>query len=206
MRVLVLEETADAARDAEAQLSSAGMDVVRCHQPDDPAFPCAGMPGGPGCPIETTVVDVALTMGRPADDAMPADGVRCALRHHIPVVASEVAEDAPWRSMVRPVDGDGVLGAVLAAADAPLRRHGQIATAALRDLLTRKGVDAPAATAVVERRTGGLAVELRPGVPVDTPVLQAAAVRVAAALRGIDHESQSVDVTVMPTTESAGAR
>lgn len=205
MRVLVLEEHEHAADAAEGRLAGAGIDVVRCHQPDDPAFPCAGMPGGPGCPIETTTVDVALTVGPSRSPEAPADGVRCSLRHHIPVVATGHGDAGPWASMVHTVDdADDLVGAVVHAAEAPLRRHSEVATVELGHVLGRKGIDAAGSTVTVERRTGGLHATLRPVVELPTPVVQAAAVRVAAALRAIDDKSSAVDVTVAPAPVGVG--
>ena len=88
--------------------------------------------------------------------------------------------------------------AVVHAAEAPLRRHSEVATVELGHVLGRKGIDAAGSTVTVERRTGGLHATLRPVVELPTPVVQAAAVRVAAALRAIDDKSSAVDVTVAP--------
>lgn len=208
MKVLVLEDVPQASGEVVERLSAAGMEVVRCHEPDGPAFPCSGMPGGSGCPLEHQAIDVAVSVR--AEGGQPTvseDGVRCALRNHVPVVATGASEDAPWLPLATVVEPEPaqIVGAVAEAADAPLRRHSDVATAELREVLDRKGVDASAAEAVVERRVGGLRVTLRPGVDVDTPVAQAAAVRVAAALRAIDDKSSAVDVTVAPAGDLVGA-
>lgn len=199
MRVLVIEDTWQAADEASERLAAAGMEVVRCSEPDRPSFPCAGMPGQGGCPMERGVVDVALSVRAEGGDVtVNEDGVRCALRHHIPVVAAGACAEAPWLSMATSVIGadDEVVEAVRAAADAPLQRHTDVASAQLADLLERKGVDPAAATAEVHRVVGGLKVVLRPGPEVPHDVAQAAAVRVAAALRAIDDKSTAVDVTI----------
>lgn len=208
MKVLVLEDAPQSSTEVASRLSAAGMEVVRCHEPDGPAFPCSGMPGGAGCPLEQQAIDVAVSFRR--DGGRPTvseDGVRCALRNHVPVVAAGVTDDAPWLPMVTVVapDADAVVAAVVDAAAAPLRRHSEAATAELRAVLDRKGLDASRAEAIVERRVGGLRVTLRPGVEVDTPVAQAAAVRVAAAMRVMDDKSSAVDVTVAPAGDLVGA-
>ena len=199
MRVLVIEDSWQAADAAVGDLESAGMDVVRCSEPDAASFPCAGMPGQGGCPIEHGPVDVALSVRAEGGDVtVNEDGVRCALRHHIPVVAAGASDGAPWLRMATVIeaDTDQVVGAVRVAADAPLRRHTEVATEQLRDLLDRKDQPSAAATAEVHRVVGGLRVELDLGGDVPTPVAQAAAVRVAAAMRAIDDKSIAVDVTI----------
>lgn len=207
MRVLVIEDSWRAADEASDRLEAAGMDVVRCSERDRPSFPCAGMPGQGGCPMETGVIDVALSVRADGGDVtVNEDGVRCALRHHIPVVATGECAGAPWLEMATSVakDGSELVDVVHEAADAPLRRHTEVATAQLADLLTRKGLDPTVASAEVHRVVGGLRVVLRPGPDVPQDVAQAAAVRVAAALRGIDDKSTAVDVTIQPG-ELAGA-
>lgn len=208
MKVLVLEDAWRASDEVADRLSAAGMEVVRCHEPDQPPFPCSGMPGGAGCPMEHQAIDVAISV-RQGDGAptVSEDGVRCALRHHVPVVAAGVSEGAAWLPLVTVVERDTAraVEAVQEAADAPLRRHTERATAELREVLVRKGVDASRAEATVERRVGGLRVTLRPGTDLSTPVAQAAAVRVAAALRAIDDKSSAVDVTVAPAGDLVGA-
>ena len=199
MRVLVIEDTWQAADEACDHLAAAGMEVVRCSEPDRPSFPCAGMPGQGGCPMERGVIDVALSVRAEGGDVtVNEDGVRCALRHHIPVVAAGESAGAPWLGMATAVVADDVdvVGAVQTAADAPLRRHTEVASAQLADLLERKGIDPASASAEVHRVVGGLKVILRPGPEVPTDVAQAAAVRVAAAMRGIDDKSTAVDVTI----------
>ena len=182
MRVLVIEDSGQAADAAAENLESAGMSVVRCSEPDHASFPCSGMPGQGGCPIEHGPVDVALSVrAQGGDVTVNEDGVRCALRHHIPVVAAGASDGAPWLPMATVVESDtaDVVGAVREAADAPLRRHTETATQQLRDLLERKDQPSEGATAEVHRVVGGLRVELTLGPDVPTPVAQAAAVRVA---------------------------
>jgi hypothetical protein len=93
-------------------------------------------------------------------------------------------------------DGEDVVAALRAAADSPLARHGDLATEALRDVLVRNELEAAGAVAEVTRREGGVRVELRPGVELSRSVADAAAVRVAAAMRGFDSRSGSVDVVL----------
>lgn len=197
MRVLVIGETDDATVDGAATvLGDAGHEVVRCD--DDAGHLCRGMPGAEGCPVDDGV-DIAVTLGRPADGGLVADGVRCAVRHFVPLVtvgAPDGLTDAvdgavpTLRAEWSPSLGD----AVVAAAEAPLPRHSELASAELRRVLARHDVEAPDAEAVVRRAAGDLRIELRPYVEVDDRVAQAAAVRVAAVLRSYDHTSGAVGV------------
>lgn len=199
MRVLVLEDQPGAADEVVGNLAAAGVSIVRCHEPGSTDGVCVGMPGMQGCPLETGVVDVAVSVraeGGPV--TVLEDGVRCALRHHVPLVTVGVPEDSPWVAMAtetvtEPVE---VTGAVLTAAEAPLQRHVAVASAELREVLARHGFDSPNASAQVHRRRGGLRVVLVPGLELPPSVAQAAAVRVAAALRSHDSRSGSLDVSV----------
>ena len=197
MRVLVIGETDDVTVDgAASQLGDAGHEVVRCD--DDAGHLCRGMPGAEGCPVEGGI-DIAVTLGSPVAGSLEADGVRCAVRHFVPLVtvgATHGLGDAvdgavpTLRAELSASLGD----AVAAAADAPLPRHSELASAELRSVLSRHDVTAPAAEAVVRRSGGELRVELRPRVEVDDRVAQAAAVRVAAVLRTYDHASGAIGV------------
>ena len=60
LRVLVLESERGAATTAIEQLTTAGHDVVRCHEPNAPAFPCRAISGDERCPLHDGIVDVAL--------------------------------------------------------------------------------------------------------------------------------------------------
>ncbi len=87
LNLLILESHAGAADRAAAQLEAEGHTIHRCHESDGHAFPCAGVSGDHGCPIEEQV-DVALVVRRgvgPAPTPLE-DGVSCALRAGIPVV------------------------------------------------------------------------------------------------------------------------
>jgi hypothetical protein len=133
------------------------------------------------------------------------DGVRCALRHHVPLVTVGAADENPWVGLATATvaEHDDVVAAVVEAADAPLREHGAIAAGELRGVLERHGVPSSTASAEVVRRHGGLQVRIFPDHELSAPVAQAAAVRVAAALRAHDDRSGSLDVSVADHRPSA---
>ena len=202
MRVLVIGQEDDVATDgAAAVLGGAGHEVVRCD--DEAGHLCRGMPGAAGCPVDGGI-DTAVTIGGPGDGGLVADGIRCAVRHFVPLVtvgAGDGLADAVDGAVptLRAELAGSLPDAVAAAAGAPLPRHSELASTELRSVLATHDVDGSQADALVRRAAGELRVELRPGVEVDDRVAQAAAVRVAAVLRSYDHASAGVGV-VLDTT------
>jgi hypothetical protein len=206
LRVLLTDDEPHAGDDAERALRAAGHDVVRCFDPAGRAFPCAGLDGSSGCPLRYGIVDVTLA-NRTSLRALPAraeDGVLCSIRHHVPVVVSgDLLFDPfePWEAVAVSPGGD-VVDACERAARQPLRRHTQIAAAALHDTLQRwADRDAPAdrqdvkaAMVAVRRHEGRLAVEVRAR---DVPVMarDMLAVRIVAALRAFDRDALGIDVS-----------
>lgn len=214
MKVLVIEPVEGAGSDREvAVLEAAGHEVVRCdgsrRQHD-----CNGMPGGSGCPVKGAGVDVAVAVG---SSPLAGGGVRCAVRHFVPLVTANPASIRPVRAdatgqsareqpasewfagavpVVHAEGTGGLLAAVTAAAGSPLARHGELATAELHAVLAHHDITAPGATAVVHRISGCLRVELFPCVPVSKQVAHAAAVRVAAVLRSYDTTTRGIGVVM----------
>lgn len=214
MKVLVIESKQGVGSTNEAAvLEAAGHDVVRCAD-DTGRHACNGMPGGSGCPVEGAGVDVAVAVGGPAvggaaDSPLVADGVRCAVRHFVPLVTigtnGEVVDPSTgdagssFDGAVPVVHADGadtLASAVAVAARSALDRHGELATAELRAVLALNDIEAPDAAVVVRRANGGLRVELFPTVPVSKQLAQAAAVRVAAALRAYDSTAHGIGVVL----------
>ena len=199
MRVLVIGQGDDLVADgAAAVLGDAGHEVVRCD--DDAGHLCRGMPGASGCPVDGGI-DIAVTLGSPSEGGLVADGVRCAVRHFVPLVTvgdSDGLADAVDGAVptMRAELAGSLPDAVVAAASTPLPRHSELASTELRSVLARHGVDSAGADAVVRRSAGELRVELRPGAEVDDRVAQAAAVRVAAVLRSYDHATSGVGVVL----------
>src|SRR5437763_17150165 len=85
LRVLLVEADHGAGEQTERDLVAAGHEVVRCHEPSEPAFPCRALRVGARCPLEETPVDVAVTVrSRVRVQQQPLEqGVTCALRRHI---------------------------------------------------------------------------------------------------------------------------
>lgn len=89
VKVLLLESEPGASRDVERSLLAAGHDVARCHTPGLPTFPCLGLTDG-ACPLDDPAVQVAVTVrGHVRPHPAPGeDGVVCAIRRGVPVVAA----------------------------------------------------------------------------------------------------------------------
>ncbi len=200
MKVLVLEGEQGAADEVMRQLDEAGHEVSRCHDRDADSFPCQGMVEGHSCPLDGEGVDVALVVRGDLSPSLSAreDGVRCALRRHIPLVLAGTTAGSPYESWAAAVH-EGVteiVGTVEAAAAAPLPRHGEAAVRGVEDLLREEGID-PAAVAIeVHRSTNQLRIAIASSVPLEQRLADALAVRAQAAVRGLDAYASKVDVTV----------
>jgi hypothetical protein len=200
MRVLVVEGSPGAATTARSTLTDAGHDVTACHN-GGPTFPCHGLGGGPGCPLDVGGgVDVVMLVRDRAglDPTGTEDGVRCALRRHIPLALAGEVDDNPYAPFAAAISPglDGVVDAIERAADTPLAAHMGVARAALRTVLAREGIDAPDADVSVVRQGPSLTVTLLPGVPLEPMVVETASVRVLGAVRTLDRSASIIDVTV----------
>lgn len=200
LSVLVLESDAGAADAAVAELEAAGISVDRCHPAGADTFPCRAMSahGSGPCPVEQGAVDVVLTV-RAHPRSHPSageDGVRCAIRHHLPlVVAGETAMHPfePWATAV--IDrADQVAEAVRGAAAAPLLHHGAVAASAADDVIRRHGYEQVFTEVDVRRRHDALRVLISPSQPVDRKTQAMVGVRVVGAIREIDQATRQIDV------------
>lgn len=200
MKVLVLEGEQGAADEVLRQLGAAGHEVSRCHDRDGDSFPCAGMVEGHACPIDGESVDVALVVRGDLSPSLTAreDGVRCALRRHIPLVVAGATEGSPyvdWAAAVHEGVAE-IVGTVEAVATAPLKRHGEAAVRGIQDLLRDEGVDTDAVAIEVHRSANQLRITIRSSVDLDQRLADALAVRAQAAVRGLDAYASKVDVSV----------
>ncbi|SRR6266511_6411982 len=204
MRVLVVGTMPGAVERAAAELAGAGHDVLRCHEPGDPPFPCAALVEDRTCPLEAGPLDLVVTArDRPwPRPSLYEGGAVCALRQLVPLVAVDARINPFARWTVRDVGRDEDLAAACEeAATAPLPRHGEVATAAARGVLEDSGVDPSGAGAVVRRVRGALevAVSLPDGA---TGFEGSVAARVITALRELDAHATGIDVGI---TKGGGA-
>jgi hypothetical protein len=200
MRVLLLEGETGVAEEAAGQLTASGHEVARCHDAGSPAFPCNGLADGHECPLDNGPVDVAVVVRaeRHPEPTAGEDGARCALRRHIPLVMVGEAHASPYEewTSVYAAGPEAVVSAVERAGSAPLARHDEVATRALRDVLDIHELSHVGASAEVRRVDGDLRAVLRPSEPISHKVAEVASVRAAGALRAFDPYPERIDVSV----------
>jgi hypothetical protein len=200
MRVLVVGSVPVSAQSATDELEAAGHEVLRCHEESGPAFPCAALANGGGCPLEGEPVDVVLDVHDARTTAPSAyeDGVACAIRQHVPivVVADGTHPYERW-STSHVSSATDVTRACESAATSPLPEHSDLATRVAADSLERAGVTARGATATVHRDRGSLKVLL--SLPPAHPegLEQMVVARVITALRRHDRAARGIDVTMV---------
>jgi hypothetical protein len=198
LNVMVLESEYGAADEARAELVEAGHVVLRCHERGQPTFPCRGVVDAASCPLNSHIVDVALTV-RSRVRSQPAaseDGVRCALLKHVPLVVAGPSALDPYEGFeTRAIDRTyGVVETCEAAAEAELVTYARRAEAVLGDCL---GVDrASSARVSVTRRSGGLRVRVAGLDDATRHERQTAVVRIVGALRQLDRAARTIDVVV----------
>lgn len=192
---MVLDGDPAAADGAARELVEAGHVVLRCHEPGEPAFPCRGIVDQSTCPLSSHAVDVALAVASPAQPApVAADGGRCVLMHHVPLVVAGASALDPYRAFAtRVVDGThDIVGSCEAAAAAELPEHAARAEAVIATSIGLTGPTAPTVTVV--RRGGGLHVRVAGLERRTTAERQAAVVRIVGALREFDRAARTIDV------------
>jgi len=204
MRVLVMETAVEAAEPAIEALVAAGHEDVRCHEPREQAFPCAGLSGRTAaCPVTSTAIDVALTVrAHPRSQPAPLeDGVSCALRSHIPLVVAGSTALHPYGAFVTEVveraDRDALVRACERAAVAPLARHSEVALDAWERTLANHDRSAAGSSVTVTRAHGGLLVTVDSPHTLDRSTMDMGSVRILAALRELDTASRSIDIHVL---------
>jgi hypothetical protein len=197
LNILVLESEVGAADEARRELEDAGHRVVACHEPGADAFPCAGLRDGRHCPLDGTVVDVALDV-RPRPRSQPApreDGVACVLRHHVPLVIAGPPGRNPFKQYAQATipRTHGIVETCERTAHATLSAHTNAAARALREVLDRRHVNSSPLVAV-RRRDGALLVEVKGADAIDRETRSMAAVRMVGAVRALDHDARGCDV------------
>ncbi|MEY2420202.1 MAG: hypothetical protein QOI95_269 [Acidimicrobiaceae bacterium] len=106
--VLVVGTDDWAIEQAADSLKAVGVEVLRCHEPGEPAFPCNAFIPGRRCPLSDGF-DVALTArARPSKTTEPGElGVICALRSNRPLVVAGVSAHNPFSQVAAAVVADG---------------------------------------------------------------------------------------------------
>jgi len=109
-----------AADQAAGALRRGGVEVLRCHHPGDPDFPCNAFISGRVCPLDAGF-DVVVT-ARARSSPKPESGemgVICALRTGHPMVVAGVIAGHPFASVTagEVPEGGNLLEAVAAASE-----------------------------------------------------------------------------------------
>lgn len=198
MRVLVLESDAGIAAGYERALTDAGHEVVHCHEPGAPVFPCAGVPDPDGCPLHGGRVDVALLVRDPIVERPRAReaGVACALRARVPVLEPDRGSPHdPYVGFVDRFDGD-VVTALSAATASASRGHAEAVLRHLRAAASAQGIDGSGLAVTAWRRGAALRVEVT--LPADAdPVLRGAASSWSiTAARAYDPVVETIDIVL----------
>jgi hypothetical protein len=137
-RVLVVGTHEWAIEQAASAVRAAGLQVLRCHEPGQPAFPCNALIEGRTCPLDAGFDVVLTARARPlATLAQSEFGVVCALHHGMPLVVAGVAPErplGPWASETLKQGEDVAVACEAAAsrAEADRRATAQVATGSSR--------------------------------------------------------------------------
>lgn len=99
-RVLVVGTDQWAIEQAATQLRAAGRQVLGCHDPGEPSFPCNALVPGRACPVDEGI-DLALDVrARPVNPpSLDEFGAVCALHAQVPLMVAGVPGDSgfgPW--------------------------------------------------------------------------------------------------------------
>jgi hypothetical protein len=198
LNVLVLESERGASEVARHDLAAAGHNVVACHEPGDPPFPCNALIEGRGCPLDTEVIDVALLVRRHhgAIPKLREDGARCALVRRIPLVVAGHVLLNPFDEFATEVTGSAdVVDACERAAHASSRRYVDAAEKVLRDVLDRRGLDDVYPIVQVVRRHGCLLIRVVGAGELDHTTKNVASARMIGAVRAVDRYARGIDVS-----------
>jgi hypothetical protein len=122
LRVLAVGTDDWAIDQTAASIDRAGHDVLRCHEPGEPSFPCNAFRPGRRCPLDIDVDAVVTSRARPTDlPAAGETGVTCALHAGKPLIVTGISRNSPFNNLAARVvgqDGDVVEAIEAAAADA----------------------------------------------------------------------------------------
>lgn len=188
MRVLLLHDVTPDAAVADVLVAS-GHDLVRCSEPGQPGFPCAGLDGA--CPLDGTVDVTVVVHDRPTTEIGPGEvGVVCSFRDAVPVVLAGNHAHSPF--------GGQCAAVAESVDDVPAACERAVAAAAAR---ANEYVSAFVGTsAVVSRRGDAVKVLL------DPPATGRHTVRAHQAAARLFPSARTIDVSTGADTPSGGSR
>ena len=180
--VLVIEShPGAAAREADA-LIAAGHRVHRCFAPGADSFPCAGVNGEYRCPVDGPL-DAALVVRlemTPAPTAIE-QGVSCAIRAGVPVVASGAELQDPFAPWITRRAGDDVVAACEEVGTSTALCG--IAERAAAAMILSAGLAPIPIECALERRGDRLVLHLSTAVPVEEHLRHTLGVRALDAVK-----------------------
>jgi hypothetical protein len=205
--VMLLESDPGAADEAAKKLREAGHRVHRCHEPGLGAFPCNGTLDPKRCPLMGPI-DVALVVRRhpyPRPTRLEQDGVSCAIRAGVPLVADGAAvldPFEPWE--VGRASGGDVSSACEEAASHGETALGEQILARVDTLLVAAGVEPGEVSCRVEH--AGLRTRVVFSGPLPDGLQSALSVRALDAVRAVGRTFGQVDVAVEPAVREPALR
>lgn len=204
--VLLLESHPGVGDSSAQVLVDAGHRIHRCHLPGDNGYACVGLTGARSCPVDTHV-DAAVLV-RAYGSATPTpheDGVRCAVRAHVPVVEVGEKHGDPYADWVTLRTEERSLNAACQAAVHLARQPLVDAVAArIAPLVTGAGLDPDRVVCTMTVRWPEMDVDLTLPGPVDRRLEQAVGVRAYDALRPHTGSYRSVNVSVQAARDLDG--
>ncbi|MGH8992513.1 MAG: hypothetical protein ACRDYV_01125 [Acidimicrobiia bacterium] len=95
--VLVVGTDDWAVEQVSATLSEAGCQILTCHPPGEPVFPCNALVEGRTCPLDAGFSVVVTVRARPVDQPIPGElGVICGLHAGAPLVIAGMSARNPF--------------------------------------------------------------------------------------------------------------
>lgn len=198
MRTLLIGSVAGAEEPLVERLDAAGHDVVRCHHPDGPDFPCSALTED-GCPLEGHCpVDVAITVHREGSPVTAREsGATCAVRAGIPLVVVSADDHHPFVAVADVSTGaEGVPRALDRAVAVAAEKRAAPLAAEARRLLEVEGIDAGEVRVDVTRDGDDARIVVWTERPVPDHVANAIATRVHAVDRAGTWPTTRVAVAV----------
>jgi hypothetical protein len=196
LNVMLLESDHGVGEEAANELAEAGHAVLRCHDPDAPAFPCRGLVDAASCPLHSHAVDVALTVrSQVASQPAPSeDGARCALMSGVPLVVAGPSVFDPYVGLEVSVL-DRTYDVVAACEDAvttQLADRARRVETVIAPSFRAHGASIP--TVSVTRSDGAIRVRVSGLGSSTREQRQFAVVRALGAMRQIDRSARTIDI------------
>lgn len=201
--VLLLESHPWVGEASAKALAEAGHRVHRCHRPGDAGYACVGLTDAHACPIEGHVDAAVLVRAYGTSAPTPhEDGVRCAVRAHVPVVEVGEKDTDPYADWVTLRTEERSLSAACHAAVELARQPlVEAVLAKISPIVTGADLDPAGVRCTLTARWPEMDVALVLPGPVDRRLEQAVGVRAYDALRAHTRSYKTVNVMVLASPD-----